>query len=240
VTGSGSGRRGQVVSASDVRSASPWPRPLIGLAVCAPLLAACATGFGSPVRHAVANLQAANADLGTRQQVLDGTYLQIRDVLIVLPKDDVATKGSGDAFVQLSVINLGTQADEVSSATSDVASGASAIGSTDVPAKGAAGPVPVRYNYALAGLTKTLHAGESAHVTLTFANHGMTTLLVPIWGAETVGTFLPTAVPASSAAASTSVSSAPASAPASPATSGSGAAASAPASPPSPTPAPTS
>lgn len=228
MTGSGSGRRGQVVSASDVRSVSSWSRPLIGVAACVPLLAACATGFGSPVRHAVANLQAANTDLGTD--------LQIRDVLIVLPTDGVATKG-GDAVVQFSVINLGAQADQVSTATSEVASSASALGSTDIPAKGAAGPVPVRFNYALTGLTRTLHAGESGHVTLAFANHGSTTLLAPIWGAGTVGTFLPTVVPASSVAASLPVSLAPASAPASPVAS---VPASAPASPPSPTPAPTS
>jgi hypothetical protein len=57
---------------------------------CVPIIAACATGFGSPTRHAIANLQAASTNLGTT--------LEIRDAIVALPSGVLSPKG-GVAYV---------------------------------------------------------------------------------------------------------------------------------------------
>ncbi len=78
-------------------------RTAIAVGVCAPVLAACsATGFGSPVRHAVANLQAATAKIGAN--------LEVQGVIIALPSGTISPKG-GLAYLQFNAINFATQPD---------------------------------------------------------------------------------------------------------------------------------
>jgi hypothetical protein len=223
------------VSGNKVHS-SPRPglRTTIGLAprvavvaVCAPILVACsATGFGSPTRHAIANLQAASTKIGTT--------LQIEDAIIALPSKDVSAKG-GLAYLQFDAINFSNQPDPLLNVSADlrapaVAAAASsaaptqpaaeslqAAGDTTVPAATASGPGTIRINVLLRTLTAPLEQGDSVTIGLTFGISGsITGLLVPVQGADVVGTFVPTAPPpAPSSASATPASSAPASSPAS-------------------------
>src|ERR1019366_7056573 len=78
-------------------------RTAMVIGVCVPILAACsATGFGSPVRHAVANLQAATAKIGTN--------LEVQGVIIALPSGISSPKG-GLAYLQFNAINFANQPD---------------------------------------------------------------------------------------------------------------------------------
>lgn len=221
------------------------------VAVGVPVLGACsATGFGAPTRHAIANLQAADAKLGTS--------LEIEDAIIALPSGDISAKG-GLAYLQFEAINFSNQPDPLLNVSADLnlpaappassASGAAssaapsqpaatslqAASDTTVPAATPSGPGTIRISVLLRTLTAPLAQGDSVAVGLTFGNSGsLTGLLVPVQGADVVGTFLPTGpppAPSSAVASPVPISSAPASsAPAaSPASSGS-APASAPAS----------
>jgi hypothetical protein len=204
----------------------------------APLLAGlggCATGFGSPTRHAVANLQAASTQIGSN--------LEIRGAIIALPSGVASAKG-GLAYLQFSAINMAPAADALinvsvaplpagaSSSTSvpGIAELLQAAGDTKIPAATAGAPGTARVNILLRNLTAPLTQGDTVVVGLTFANGGsITGLLVPVQSAASVGSsFLPSApppapssaapssAPPSPAVSSPAVSSAPASAPASP------------------------
>jgi hypothetical protein len=205
-------------------------------AVCAPILVACsATGFGSPTRHAIANLQAASIKIGST--------LQIEDAIIALPTDDLSAKG-GLAYLQFDAINFSNQPDPLLNVTADVdapgsptaspaASGASgaaasttptqpaaeslqAASRTTVPGATASGPGTIRVNVLLRTLTEPLRQGDTVTIGLDFGISGsIAGLLVPVQGADVVGTFLPTAPPPAPSSASAPASSAPASAPAS-------------------------
>jgi hypothetical protein len=201
------------------------------VALCAPILVACsATGFGSPTRHAIANLQAASVKIGST--------LQIEDAIIALPSHDVSAKG-GLAYLQFDAINFSNQPDPllnvsadlnapaVPAASSGAASSAApaqpaaeslqAAGITTVPAATASGPGTIRINVLLRTLTAQLQQGDSITIGLEFGISGsITGLLVPVQGADVDGTFLPSAPPPPpSSASATPVSSAPASSPAS-------------------------
>ncbi|HEY0868783.1 MAG TPA: hypothetical protein VGD55_00145 [Acidothermaceae bacterium] len=220
-----------------------WRRPGLRAAVLLvaglPTLLACsATGFGSPTRHAIANLQAATTKIGTT--------LQIEDAIIALPSDDLSLKG-GLAYLEMDAINFANQPDELMSVTADVDMAGSATPSpaagsasspastssptqpaaqslqaasiTTVPAATAGGPGTLRITVLLRTLTQPLRQGDTVTIGLTFHNSGTVSgLLVPVQGAEVVGTFLPTApppAPSSASATPTPASSAPASVPAS-------------------------
>jgi hypothetical protein len=225
----------------------PRLRTALVVGACAPLLAglaACATGFGSPTRHAIANLQAASTQVGST--------FEIRGAIIALPSDDPSPKG-GLAYLQFSAINMADQADElinvaVAPMPAEVSSSASAPASaellqaasdTAIPAATPSAPGTARVSILLRNLTVALSQGDTVVVNLTFKNAGsIRGLLVPVQSAAAVGSsFLPTApppplssAPASSAPASPAVSSpaiasqapvssAPASAPALPSSS---------------------
>jgi hypothetical protein len=198
---------------------------VIGL--CTPILAACsATGFGSPVRHAVANLQAATAKIGTN--------LEVQGVIIALPNGVSSPKG-GLAYLQFNAINFATQTDaliDVTAEPSALPSGADAstasippaaeslqaASDATVPAATASGPGTTRISVLLRNLTAPLQQGDTVSIGLTFANSGsVTDLLVPVQSAAVVGSFLPTAPPPPPP--SSPVASPVASAPASPAAS---------------------
>jgi hypothetical protein len=215
-------------------------RTALVIGACTPILVACsATGFGSPVRHAVANLQAATAKIGTN--------LEVEGAIIALPSGIVSPKG-GLAYLQFEAINFASQPDglinvtvepEAAAALSTASSTASlppvaeslqAATDANVPAATASGPGTTRISVLLRNLTAPLQQGDSVTVGLTFAGGSVDGLLVPVQGAAVVGTFLPTAPPpplssspAASPAGSPAVSapasaqaSAPVSAPASP------------------------
>jgi hypothetical protein len=215
--------------------------PLL-VGACAPLLAglaACATGFGSPTRHAVANLQAASTQVGST--------LEIRGAIIALPSGDSSAKG-GLAYLQFSAVNMASQADELLNVTvapipvegaaassAGAAQSLQAASATAIPAATATAPGTARVSVVLRNLTEALQQGDSVEVGLTFKNSGSVTgLLVPVQSAAAVGSaFLPTGppplpsspAPASSAPASPApASSGPVTAPASPAVSPSAAA----------------
>jgi len=199
------------------------------------LLACSATGFGSPTRHAVANLQAATTKIGTT--------LQIEDAIIALPSGDLSLKG-GLAYLEMDAINFSNQPDELMDVTADVDASGSATPSpaastssgaaatptqpaaeslqaaskTTVPPADASGPGTLRITVLLRTLTQPLRQGDTVTIGLTFHNSGSVSgLLVPVQGAEAVGTFLPTAPPPppSSSAPASAPASAPVSAPAS-------------------------
>jgi hypothetical protein len=178
-------------------------RTAIAVGVCAPILAACsATGFGSPVRHAVANLQAATAKIGTN--------LEVEGVIVALPSGIISPKG-GLAYLQFDAINFATQPDALidvtvepvtpadPSATASVPPSAEQLqAATDasVPAATGSGPGTTRISVLLRNLTAPLQQGDSVMVSLTFGNSGSVTgLLVPVQSSAVVGTFLPTAPP---------------------------------------------
>jgi hypothetical protein len=176
-------------------------RTAIVIGMCAPILAACsATGFGSPVRHAVANLQAATAKIGTN--------LEVQGVIIALPSGVISPKG-GLAYLQFNAINFATQPDALIDVSIEPATPAGATASvppaaeqlqaaTDatVPAATGSGPGTTRISVLLRNLTAPLQQGDSVMVSLTFGNSGSVTgLLVPVQSSAVVGTFLPTAPP---------------------------------------------
>lgn len=216
---------------------------------CVPVLAACATTFGSPLRHTVANLQATSVDVGSD--------LHIDGLIVALPNG--ASADTGDvAYIQFNVTNTATHADELVAASakatgpslpevlnngttspSPTASGLPAslskstlpVGSTTIPAASAQRPGSARLSVALMSLTQPITQGESVLVSLQFAKGGaIDNVLVPVQSSDYVGSsFLPSAppsIPASEApvssapAGSAPASSAPASgAPSSPASS---------------------
>jgi hypothetical protein len=178
-------------------------RTAIAIAVCAPVLAACsATGFGSPVRHAVANLQAASAKIGAN--------LEVQGVIVALPSGTISPKG-GLAYLQFNAINFASQPDALIDVSVEPATPSSAAptasappiaeqlqAATDasIPAATGSGPGTTRISVLLRNLTAPLQQGDTVSVTLTFGNSGSVTgLLVPVQGAAFVGTFLPTAPP---------------------------------------------
>lgn len=218
----------------------PPLRTALLVGACAPLLAGlagCATGFGSPTRHAVANLQAASTQIGNN--------VEIRGAIIALPSGVTSAKG-GLAYLQFSAINMAKAADPlVFVSVAPLPSGASPTASVPasaellqkvseptIPAATAGAPGTARITILLRNLTVPLTQGDTVVVGLTFANGGsITGLLVPVQSAASVGSsFLPSAPPPAPSSA------APSSAHASPAVVSSAPAGSAPASaPPSPT-----
>lgn len=178
-------------------------RALAILGGCAPVLVACATGFGSPTRHAIANLQAASTNLGTT--------LQIRDAIVALPAGETSAKG-GVAYISFTAINLADQPDELMGASATVVASQSGSASSaaptpagtavpasarGIPAKTGGGPGVAHVVVALEQLTAPVSQGQTLRVTLTFANSGTATdLLLPVQGASAVNSpFLPTAPP---------------------------------------------
>jgi copper(I)-binding protein len=182
---------------------------------CVPVLAACATTFGAPLRHAVANLQAASVDVGTD--------LRIDGLIVALPNGSTADKGDV-AYIQFNVVNSASQPDELLTASAKAtgttlpeessngtaapsagASGAPAelsdsplpVGSTTVPAATAQSPGTARLSVALMSLTQPIAQGESVLVSLQFKNGGaVDDVLVPVQGSDNVGSsFLPSAPP---------------------------------------------
>jgi hypothetical protein len=202
------------------------------------MLAGCATGFGSPSRHAKANLQAASTKIGSN--------LLIQDAIIALPKGDVSPKG-GIAYLVFTAINLAGQPDQVVAVTAQpvgaagspapASSGSGAAGTplagtiqpssnTTVPAATSGAPGTARISAILRDLTVPLQQGDSVSVTISFNNSGSVSgLFVPVQGADVVGSpFLPTEppLPSSPPASSAAVASQPVeSSPAAPASSSS-------------------
>jgi hypothetical protein len=190
---------------------------------CAPVIAACATGFGSPTRHAIANLQAASANLGTA--------LEIRDAYVALPSGDTSPKG-GVAYIAFTAINLAAQPDQLTGASASALTAASGAASsapvpigTALPAgprtigpKTASGPGVTHVVVALEQLTQPVSQGQTLLVTLAFANSGTANgLLLPVQGAATAASpFLPSSPPPLPASSPPAASPAPES----PATSG--------------------
>ncbi len=223
---------------------------LAGLVIamgCVPVLAACATTFGSPLRHTVANLQATSVDVGSD--------LHIEGLIVALPNGTTADTGEV-AYIQFNVLNSASQPDELQTASAEatgptlpeVSSGGTAspspapsgsagapaelskstlpVGSTTIPAATGQAPGTARLSVALMSLTQPLSQGQSVLVSLQFAKGGaIDNVLVPVQGSDMVGSsFLPSAppeVPSSSAIPSSSATSSPASpsAPTSPASS---------------------
>jgi hypothetical protein len=197
---------------------SPSRRGALGAAIVlsASLLAGCATGFGSPSRHARANFQAASTKIGNN--------LLIQDAIIALPKGDASPKG-GIAYLLFTAINSAGLADQVvavtaqpvgaaaSSSAASSSSGApttSLAGSiqpssnTTVPAASSGAPGTARISAILRDLTVPLQQGDSVTVTISFKNSGSVSgLFVPVQSADAVGTsFLPTEPPLPSPPAS--------------------------------------
>ena len=229
------GRRG--------RSPLALLRTGVVVAACVPLVAACATGFGAPTRHAVANMQAAEVNVGEN--------LRVNGLIVALPTGDRADKG-GVAYIEFTATNMSKQSDELqlvsaqvaASAASSTAPGSSSaaagfvdvanqqlpVGSAVVPAATAAQPGVARLVVALQPLDVLLRQGDWVRVSLQFAKSGaVDSIPVPVQGSDAVGSsFLPSAPPslpssppaspASSApespAASTPASAPPASSPA--------------------------
>jgi hypothetical protein len=189
------------------------------------MLAGCATGFGSPSRHAKANLQAASTKIGSN--------LLIQDAIIALPKGDVSPKG-GIAYLVFTAINLAGQPDQVVAVTAQpvggggspapASSGSGSAGTplagtiqpssnTTVPAATSGAPGTARISAILRGLTVPLQQGDSVSVTISFNKSGSVSgLFVPVQGADVVGSsFLPTEppLPSSPPASSAAVASQP-------------------------------
>jgi len=208
---------------------------------CAVAVAGCATTFGSPTRHPVANLQATSIDVGPN--------LTIDGLIVALPNGTTANKGDV-AYIEFNVTNQAKQDDELQNASASAVAPASSpsgepqsgspapsessastsgsplsaqplpVGPTKIPGGTAALPGTARLVVALMSLSQPLSQGDAVRVSLQFANAGaVDDVLVPVWGSDYVGSsFLPSAPPSlpSSESPSPAVSgSAPASAPAS-------------------------
>jgi hypothetical protein len=198
--------------------------------LCVPILAACATGFGSPTRHAIANLQATSIDVGPD--------LKIDGLIIALPDGSTAAKG-GVAYIEFNATNLAGQDDQLQNASvtavsfavqpassgsaassapasaaspassasptpSDVSSQVLPVGPTTIPKGSLAAPGVARLVVALEPLTQPLSQGQSVRVSLQFANAGsVDDVLVPVQGGDVVGSsFLPSAPPSLPSSAS--------------------------------------
>jgi len=230
------------VSASKLnvnRSRAAKVRAATVIAVCVPLVTSCATGFGSPTRHAVANLQAADVNVSDT--------LLVRGLIVALPNGPVADKG-GVAYVEFTATNLSSTSDDLHTVTAQIqlpalgaspapspaASGSASdtpryvdvssqqlpVSDTTVPGKTSDAPGVLRVIVALDPLMVPLSAGESVRVSLHFVNNGsVDDINVPVLSTDAVSSsFLPSAPPSlpSSAAPSSPAGSVPASAPARP------------------------
>ena len=91
-----------------VRSRRGVVTGLIVAMAAVPVLAACATTFGSPLRHAVANLQATSVDVGTD--------LRVDGLIVALPNGSTADVGDV-AYMQFTVTNSAAQPDELLTAS---------------------------------------------------------------------------------------------------------------------------
>ena len=100
------------MKASRIQDAVPSRRGILAglvLAIaCVPVLAACATTFGSPLRHTVANLQATSVDVGTD--------LRIDGLIVALPNGTSADTGDV-AYIEFNVANTASQPDELVAAS---------------------------------------------------------------------------------------------------------------------------
>jgi len=208
-----------------MRIAAPARFALAAAALSA-TLAGCATGFGSPTRHAIANVQAA--------RIAVSPTLHVENAIIALPAGTLAGVG-GYAYLQFTGINFSTQPETLINAgiaapVVPAAAGAAPaspsaastqiqpVGSTQIPAATASAPGSAHITVLLRGLVAPLEQGESVFVNLTFHNNGSVVgLQVPVQSAKAVGKdFLPSAPPPSpSAPPSASLGVAPTSAPAS-------------------------
>jgi hypothetical protein len=199
-----------VSSSTILSTSSRGLRAVIAAAACAAAavaLSGCSTGFGSPTRHAIANLQAASVSIGKT--------LKVQGAIIALPEGDSSPKG-GLAYLQFTAINLSAQPDQLievqiqptptaNSAAAAPASGGSAkvaaalqmATARDVPKATGSGPGTARISVLLRDLIAPLSQGESVSVDLVFANSGSAVgVLVPVQSADAVGSaFLPSAPP---------------------------------------------
>jgi len=220
VTASG---KGSVVDAT-ARRRTTRLSVAAGLAACLPLAAACAAGFSAPTRHAVANFQAASVNVGSS--------LDVRDLVVALPNGTSSAAG-GVAYLQFAAVSEADNADQLLHATASIGGKSLsaqpfAVGDVSVPARTATAPGYSRITVALDPLSQPLHEGDVVHVSLQFASAGsVDDVSVPVWGADVIGTFLPSSTPtlpsapSSASAPASAGASSPASAPASPAASGS-------------------
>ena len=100
-------------------------RTALVIGACTPILAACSeTGFGSPVRHAVANLQAATAKIGNN--------LEVEGAIVALPSGISSPKG-GLAYLQFEAINFANQPDGLVNVTVEPETTAASSGTASEP-----------------------------------------------------------------------------------------------------------
>lgn len=220
---------------------------------CVPVLAACATTFGSPLRHTVANLQATSVDVGTD--------LRIDGLIVALPNGTSANTGEV-AYIEFNVANTASQPDELVAASAktagpslpEVSKGGTAspsaasssssgsvnlsksvlpVGLPTVPAATAQSPGTARLTVALMSLTQPLSQGDSVLVSLQFSKGGaIDNVLVPVQGSDVVSSsFLPSAPPSIPSSPAGSSLESPAASGSAPASAPASASASAPASP---------
>lgn len=222
-----------------MRIAAP-ARFAIAAAALSATLAGCATGFGSPTRHAIANVQAA--------RIAVSPTLHVENAIIALPAGTLAGVG-GYAYLQFTGINFSTQPETlinagVAAPVVPTAAGAAPaspsaastqiqpVGSTQIPAATASTPGSAHITILLRGLVAPLEQGESVFVNLTFHNNGSVVgLQVPVQSAKAVGKdFLPSAPPPSPSSATPTPTPTPTLPPSAPASSASSAPGSTPAS----------
>jgi len=160
--------------------------------LCAPALAACASGTDAMTNLARTTTNTANGAVGT---------IDLRNVYVAGPVET-----GGDAQVISALFNGGSEDDELVGISSpDAAGGKPGSPATLAPAGGqiyiANGSAP-----ALTGLKKDLPVGSATKVTFTFAKAGSVTLDVPVEKPAPGASASPTATPSASATAAATAS----------------------------------
>jgi copper(I)-binding protein len=157
--------------------------------LCAPALAACASGTDSMTNRARTTTNTANGAVGT---------IDLRNVYVAGP-----VRSGGDAQVISALFNGGSEADQLVSVSSPDASGGGPGSPANLPPAGgqiyiANGSAPT-----LTGLKKDLPVGSATKVTFTFAKAGSVTLDVPVEEPLPGASAEPTATPSASASPTT-------------------------------------
>ena len=152
-------------------------RPVVTALLSAALLSACGTGLHARTYQEIGRQDGAAADLG------GSTGIAVRHLHVTPPPSGSAHTAGGTAFVTGGLVNNGTSADALVSASSDV-SGAVTLLVDGTPTTEVAiprlGAAPSTWAIALSDLTRGVPAATYVSVTLEFQRAGRVTLQVPV------------------------------------------------------------
>lgn len=157
------------------RTARPAARAAALALVLGLGLSGCGAGLRAQTYQERATSDATNEAVGA---------IAVRNLRVLPPSGGESYAVGSTARVAFVLVNEGPEADRLTDVTTDAAGGVALVGPAPqltVPAQGTVSD----YAFELRGLTRELRPGQYVQMTLTFADNGSETMLVPV---EVTGT----------------------------------------------------